>query len=116
MTVFRSPSVSRFEKVDDGFTFDLPGPYTLSWRVSHARERVQLGRKVVRQSVPILTGVAFVAAPYVAGAAIVAFAPPWAKPVGAAMLVPNPVADALWFAIGYRVGQEIVDDIPHWLL
>ena len=44
----------------------------------------------VRAAVPVLTGIAFAASYDLAGAAIVAFAPPPWKPIGLAMLAPGP--------------------------
>ncbi len=58
--------------------------------------------------IPIIFGTAAVAAPYVAGVAIVAFAPPWWKPIGASMLVPGPT-DPLFFAAGYEFGEHVED-------
>ncbi len=58
---------------------------------------------------PIAMGVAAVATPYLLGGAIVAFAPPPLKPIGAAMLFPNPAADAVWFGVGYKFGEEVED-------
>ena len=60
-------------------------------------------------SIPLLFGITAAAAPFVAGAAIVAFAPPWLKPVGASMLVPTGVGEAFWFGVGYGVGQQVED-------
>lgn len=90
----------------DGFSIDVPGPYRLEWRVKHARDRV---RHVKEHPIPVVTGVAFVAAPYVVGASFVAFGPPPLKAVGVAMLVPNPIADVAYFAAGYAVGESIED-------
>lgn len=59
--------------------------------------------------IPFVVGSTFVAIPYIAGAAIVAFAPPQYKPLGIAMLAPNPVADAAYFAAGYWVGEQFVE-------
>ncbi len=86
------------------FEFDIPGPYTLEWSWETAEERVT---HVKEHPIPVATGVAFAAAPYVFGAGIVAFAPPPFKVIGAAMLVPNPFADAAYFALGYSVGVRI---------
>ncbi len=84
--------------------FDIPGPYTLEWSMETAEERVT---RVQEHPIPVVTGVAFVAAPYVTGALIVAFAPPPYKPLGTLMLVPNPVADSFYFSLGYSVGLRI---------
>ena len=63
---------------------------------------------VPEPSIPLFTGLTAAAAPYVAGAALVAFAPnPAWKATGAAMLFPNPVADAVWFAAGYEFGVQV---------
>ncbi len=58
--------------------------------------------------IPLVFGVAAVATPYVIGGAIVLFAPPWWKPVGAAMLVPSPM-DAAYFGVGYQIGEHVED-------
>ncbi len=89
---------------DFSFQFDIPGPYTLEWSLDTAEERVA---HVQDHPIAVATGVAFVATPYVTGGLIVAFAPPPFKPLGALMLVPNPVADALYFSLGYSVGLRI---------
>ncbi len=91
-------------KRDFSFQFDIPGPHTLEWSWATVEERVT---HVKEHPIPVATGVAFVAAPYVTGGLIVAFAPPPFKPLGALMLVPNPVADAAYFALGYSVGLRI---------
>ncbi len=74
-------------------------------------EVVQFYGQVLTYAVPLATGIAFVAAPYIAGAAIVAFAPPWLKPVGVAMLVPNPV-DVAYFTAGVAAGVWFVENHP----
>ena len=80
--------------------------------VEETEEQIlQFYGNVVRHTVPVVTGAAFVAAPYLAGAAIVAFAPPWLKPIGVAMLVPSP-ADALYFVAGYSAGAWFVEEHP----
>jgi len=102
-----NPGVSKdlIQSVGDfSFQFDIPGPYKLEWSVRTAEERVT---HVQAHPIPIVTGAAFVAAPYVTGGLIMAFAPPPFKPLGALMLVPNPVADALYFSLGYSVGVQI---------
>ncbi len=103
---YHRPFVVKPMKVprDFSFQFDIPGPYTLEWSMETAEERVT---RVQEHPVAVATGVAFVATPYVTGALILAFAPPPYKPVGALMLVPNPVADALYFSLGYSVGLRI---------
>ncbi len=99
--------VPRLEIVRGGFRFDLPGPMTLEWTLGTARERTTRGILLRHpEPIPLMTGLAFAAAPYVAGAAIVVFAPPWYKPVGLSMMVPGP-SDPLLFAAGFAVGQEI---------
>lgn len=104
-----------FEVVDDALVWDIPGPYKLEWSKQTARDRISRRRDIARQAVPVGTGIAFVATPYLVGAAIVAFAPPPFKPLGVAMLVPSPM-DAVYFGIGYSVGQEIQDEIPDYFL
>ena len=91
-------------KLDFSYQFDIPGPYSLEWSWETAEERVT---HVKEHPIPVATGVAFVATPYVIGAGIVAFAPPPFKVIGVAMLVPNPFADAAYFALGYSVGVRI---------
>ncbi len=88
------------------FDFDIPGPYSLEWSWETAEERVT---HVKEHPIPVATGIAFVATPYVIGAGIVAFAPPPFKVIGAAMLIPNPVADVAYFGLGYSVGLKIED-------
>lgn len=119
MPVYRRPVVTdpRFSLVSDGFEFDMPGPYTISWRLSHARDRLQRARGIEREEViPVTTGVLFAAAPYVVGAATVAFAPPWMKPLGVSMMVPTGVGEAFWFGVGYGFGKQFQDQIPDWVL
>lgn len=101
-------SSRRFTVVHGGFLIDLPGPMSLEWTLGTARKRVgKIEHAItVERPIPVLTGLAFVAAPYAAGAAIVAFAPPWIKPIGLSMMVPGP-SDPLLFAAGYAVGEEI---------
>lgn len=74
-------------------------------------EIVQFYGQVVSHTVPVVAGITFVAVPYITGAAIVAFAPPWLKPIGVAMLVPSP-ADIAYFAAGYAAGVWFVDNHP----
>jgi hypothetical protein len=106
-TPFLPVEGNRFERVRGGFRFDLPGPYTLEWTLGTARERITRGILLRHpEPIPLLTGLAFAATPYVVGAAIVAFAPPWYKPIGLSMMVPGP-SDPLLFAAGFAVGQEI---------
>jgi hypothetical protein len=69
----------------------------------------------VRAAVPVLTGIAFAASYDLAGAAIVAFAPPPWKPIGLAMLAPGP-SEAILFGVGYSVGSRIQEEIPPWML
>lgn len=104
------------EIVDDSIVWDIPGPYKLEWSRETARDRISRRRQISSQVIPVATAVAFVATPYLVGATIVAIAPPPFKPIGVAMLVPNPLADAIYFGIGYSVGQDIQDEIPSWLL
>ncbi len=115
MTVYRHV-LPETEWVGDGFRWDIPGPYVLEWRVRHARDRIRRRREIARQVIPVGTGVAFAAAPFVAGAAIVAFAPPWMKPLGVSMMVPTGVGEAFWFTVGYGVGMKIQAEIPDWML
>lgn len=86
---------------------------TPSWPVLEEKddEIVQFYGDVVRHTVPIVTGLAFAATPYVVGGIIVAFAPPWLKPIGVAMLVPSP-ADLAYFALGYAAGAWLVEEHP----
>ena len=88
------------------FVFDIPGPYSFEWSWDIAEERVT---HVKEHPIPFLTGVAFVATPYAIGAGIAAFAPPPLKPIGLLMMVPNPIADPLYFSVGYSVGLKIED-------
>ncbi len=89
-----------------GILVDIPGPYSLEWTWETAEERVT---HVKEHPIAVATGITFVATPYIVGASIVAFAPPPFKPIGLAMLFPNPVADAAYFALGYSVGLKIED-------
>lgn len=100
----------------DGIRVDIPGPYILEWHLKHARDRLVKRRKIAREVVPVATGVTFAAAPYVVGATIVAFAPPWWKPLGVSMMVPTGVGEAFWFTVGYGVGKKIQSEIPDWML
>ncbi len=86
---------------------------TPSWPLFEEKddEIVQFYGDVVSHTVPIVTGLVFVATPYVVGATIVAFAPPWLKPIGVAMLIPSP-ADFAYFAIGYAAGDWVVENHP----
>ena len=98
----------------------LPGEEVPWWwpgvvRSDQSREDVSFEEAVsdVRswipnEPVPLAFGITAVAVPYVAGAAIVAFAPPWWKPAGMAMLVPSPM-DAAYFSAGYSFGQQVED-------
>ena len=105
-----------FEFEDDGFRVDLPGPYTLEWSPSTARNRVQRRREIAREVIPVATGIAFAAAPFVIGSAIVAFGPPWMKVAGLSMMVPTGVGEVFWFGVGYGVGTQIEQHIPDWML
>ena len=69
----------------------------------------------VRAAVPVATGVAFAASYDLAGAAIVAFAPPPWKPIGLTMLAPGP-SEAILFGVGYAVGKRIQEEVPPWML
>ncbi len=104
------------EVVDDSFVWDLPGPYSIEWSPKTVRDRVHRKREVTRQAVPVAAGIAAAAAPYVVGATIVAFAPPWWKPIGVSMMVPTGVGEAAWFAAGYHVGSLVEPHIPDWML
>ena len=92
---------------DVTITWDMPGPYTLEWSSKRGRRRID---QAGRNPIPIATGLAFAGAPYAIGAAIVYFGPAPMKPLGASMLVPGPT-DPILFAMGYRVGDDIDDDI-----
>jgi len=104
------------EWVGDGFRIDIPGSYVLEWRLKHARDRIRHRREVGREVIPVATGVTFAVAPYIAGAAIVAFAPPWMKPLGVSMMVPTGVGEIFWFGVGYGVGKQFQQHIPDWML
>ena len=87
--------------------FDLPGPYTLDWSVRTARSRIE---HAADHPIPVATGLAFAVAPYVVGAALVAWAPhPGLKMAGASMLVPTGAGEIFWFTVGYGVGTQIED-------
>ncbi len=103
---FKLPKDRRLRISSERVLIDIPGPYSLEWSWKTAEERVT---HVKEHPIPVATGVAFVATPYVVGAGIVAFAPPPFKVIGAAMLVPNPVADVAYFGLGYSVGLKIED-------
>jgi len=67
------------------------------------------------ETIPVLFGVAAVAAPYVAGAALVALAPnPFLKAVGVSMLIPSPT-DIGVFYVGYKVGESFQHEIAPWV-
>jgi len=89
------------------FRFDIPGPMTLEWSTRTAGKR---SRHAAEHPIPVITGLAFAAAPYFVGAALVAWAPhPAAKAAGVSMLVPTGVGEAFWFSVGYGVGTQIED-------
>ena len=102
----------------NGFRFelDIPGPYKLEWSPETARDRIQRRREISREAIPVVTGIAAAAAPYVVGATIVAFAPPWWKPVGVSMMVPTGAGEVFWFGVGYYAGTQIESQIPDWML
>jgi len=92
--------------------FANPTPsFELFRDIEREQEIVQFYGHVVRHTVPVLTGAAFVAAPYLVGATVVAFAPPWLKPIGVAMLIPSP-ADLAYFAAGYAAGYWLIENHP----
>ena len=104
----------------------IPGivsPMVLPWDRGDFQEVVEsygefheAKRDFVRTNLPLITGTTAVAAPYVAGVALVWFGPtPYHKGLGFSMLIPGP-QDAAYFAAGYYAGQWIQDDIPEWLI
>ena len=104
--IYSEPSLlkDRFNFISGGVQFDLPGAYTLEWSLGTVRER---GHRVKEDPIPVLTGLAFAAAPYVVGAVGVAYAPLPLKPVFASMMIPTGVGEVFWFGVGYKVGEEI---------
>jgi hypothetical protein len=106
-----------FDFEGDGIRFDLPGPYSIEWSRSTARNRLQRRREIAREVIPVATGIAFAAAPFVIGSALVAFAPhPGLKMAGASMMIPTGVGEVFWFGVGYGVGTQIEQHIPDWML
>jgi len=104
--VRRRPKLARGHP---SFTFDIPGPMTLEWSSQTAVDRLE---HTAENPIPVLTGVAFAAAPYVVGAVLVAWAPhPVIKAAGVSMMVPTGVGEAFWFSVGYGVGTQIEDAI-----